>query len=405
MVYAIPHQQQHLVNFYTPATKIQNENEQQYMQEFQKLKLYDQHSREETEEDIGSRFKYVGEDCQPASSWQTTSRPTCNMIHEIDLLNFESESNIRSVYYSDTSDRVFYLGKGHHRNVWEVQKRGKAQSSSSSFVLKTLRIDRNFTEAGLEMHRIDALGMDELTHSPNVVDIYGYCAQSAMNEIGVGDLHKAEKIFEGKNRQRKRKSKYTDLKKLELAVNVASSVADLQEIDKEKGPLMVHRDIGPANMLVMSDGRVKLNDFNSARMIYGNHHGLCGYHDEFLCGQDSRRADTRSPEECLGDVLSEKVDTYAIGTILFFLLTGERAYHYHKDDLKIAFDNDLVRAAIRNGKGPRLPSSIEDTNDPAIVALRTAMRQALTHDPVKRPSARKIAEYLKLALSTIHLQQ
>jgi len=242
------------------------------------------------------------------------------------------------------------------------------------------------------MHRIDAVVMDELSHSQYVVDIFGYCAQSAMNELGVGDLHKAEKFFG---------SEFTGFKKLQLARDVASGIADLQEIDNQKGPLIVHRDIDTANMLLTPDGRLKLNDFNSARLIFWDHveDRLCGYRDKFLCGQDNRRADILSPEECLGEVLSEKVDTYAIGTILFYILTGERVNHCHEDDLKIALDNDLIREAIQYGRKPWLPSEIEESHDPAIAAIRMAMWQGLTHDWLSRPSARMIANNLNLVLS------
>ena len=125
----------------------------------------------------------------------------------------------------------------------------------------------------------------------------------------------------------------------------------------------------------------------------------CGYPDKLLCGQDNRRADILSPEECSGEVLSETVDTYAIGTILFKVLTGESSYQCHEDDLKIAFDNYLILEAIQNGRMPRLPSKIEESHDPAIVAVRKAMWQGLTHHWLNRPSARTIAKYLDSAFA------
>jgi len=287
-----------------------------------------------------------------------------------------------------------FLNRGGTRDIW------KANGSSTErigFVLKTLRTDKTFSEATFEYQRIDALAMDELTSSTNVVDVHGYCGQTSMNEIGVGDLHRAEKYFS-------KHGNYTSLTKLKLARDVANAVADLQEIDKEMGPLILHRDIGPANMLIMPDGRLKLNDFNGATMMYWDYanNRMCGYRRTELCGQDGRRADIRSPEECLGNALSEKSDTYSIGAILFSILTNDRMYHSHKDDRKFASDNALVREVIRKGQGPRLPSKIEESNDTAIIAIRTTMRQALIHDPVERPTARSIATLLEQALLEIN---
>mmetsp|Transcript_8147 Transcript_8147/g.12086 ORF Transcript_8147/g.12086 Transcript_8147/m.12086 type:complete len:500 (+) Transcript_8147:264-1763(+) len=346
--------------------------------------------------DASDRFTYVGDDCRPARAWQTTSRPTCNVVHEIDWMNFDVHSSRRNSAYSDATARLTFLNRGGTRIVW------KANGSSTErigFVLKTLRMDKAFSEIMLEYQRIDALAMDELTSSTNVVDVYGYCGQTVMNEIGIGDLHRAEKFFSSHGN-------YTSLRKLQLAQDVANAVADLQEIDKEMGPLILHRDIGPANMLIMPDGRMKLNDFNGAQMMYwdyANNH-MCGYRRTKLCGEDGRRADARSPEECLGNVLSEKSDTYSIGTILFFILTNDRIYHSHEDDRKFSSDNALVREVIRKGQEPRLPSKIEESNDTAIGAIRTAMRQALIHDPVERPTARSIATLLEQTLLKIKAQ-
>lgn len=342
------------------------------------------------------RIVHVGGDCRPAKLWQTDPRPACNVVHEIDLMNVDVESSRRNVNHSDATTRVTPLGHGGTRIVWKVSG---SYIESTGFVLKTLKLGKKFDQINLDKQRRDAVALDELTNSPNVVNVYAYCAQTAINEIGVKDLNGVKIFFQTHGN-------YTSLTKLKLAKDVANAVADLQEIDKEMGPLMVHNDIGPANMLIMPDGRLKLNDFNGAHMIYWDYdnNSTCGYRDKKFCGEDHRRVDTRSPEECLGNMLSEKLDTYSIGTILFFILTNERMYHSHEEDKKFSSDTALLREVIRKGQEPRLPLTIEESNNTAIVAIRTAMRQALTHDSVKRPTARNIATLLDQALKKIRVE-
>ena len=66
-----------------------------------------------------------------------------------------------------------------------------------------LRIERDFIEEYYELHRRDALAMERLTFSPYVLDIYGYCGQSAINELanfgieGMSSLEKIARSFRG----------------------------------------------------------------------------------------------------------------------------------------------------------------------------------------------------------------
>ena len=94
--------------------------------------------------------------------------------------------------------------------------------------------------------------MNRLTVSPYVVDIYGFCGRSVLNEFadgpGLGKL--ADKL-----------SKYS-LKRLEIARDIASSLADIHGVDGNgENSTIVHMDINPANVVVVKN-RLEERDFD-----------------------------------------------------------------------------------------------------------------------------------------------
>ena len=84
----------------------------------------------------------------------------------------------------------------------------------------------------------------------------------------------------------------------------------------------IHRDIDPSNVMMCTDGKVKLIDFGIARQI-------ADYHDEFKRGtQDGRfigKVNYASPEQAEGKhwKTNETSDIYSTGILLYQLLVGE----------------------------------------------------------------------------------
>src|SRR5690606_8007223 len=88
--------------------------------------------------------------------------------------------------------------------------------------------------------------------------------------------------------------------------------------------LVVHRDIKPANILVSPEGRVKLLDFGIARLL--STHQDSDHYPPTLAGHRSFTAEYAAPEQIRGLVVDTRADVYALGVVLFELLTGRRPF-------------------------------------------------------------------------------
>jgi serine/threonine-protein kinase len=80
---------------------------------------------------------------------------------------------------------------------------------------------------------------------------------------------------------------------------------------------VVHRDVKPANVLLMANGQVKVTDFGISRLDTS---------DMTLDGTVIGTPAYMSPEQCRGEAVDLRSDLFSTGTILYELLSGTRPF-------------------------------------------------------------------------------
>ncbi len=104
-----------------------------------------------------------------------------------------------------------------------------------------------------------------------------------------------------------------------LAVHVACGVLRALTVVQRVARGLVHRDVTPHNILVSNEGEVKLADFGIA-LTEGRARWTL---PNFIKGKIGYMA----PEQVRGEPMDGRVDLYAVGVLLYELLSGVRPCH------------------------------------------------------------------------------
>lgn len=118
---------------------------------------------------------------------------------------------------------------------------------------------------------------------------------------------------------------YANAQRLTLHDRLSLFLTVCDAVDYAHRHLIVHRDIKPSNILVAPNGTPKLLDFGIAKLIDSDDPDLSA---RTMTGMRLLTPDYASPEQVRGEPVTTAADVYALGVVLFELLTGRRPHTF-----------------------------------------------------------------------------
>jgi hypothetical protein len=240
-------------------------------------------------------------------------------------------------------------------------------------MLPALAEDRQFTTMFIDEAKLAA----QLTH-PNIVQIH------ELGRIGQR-LYIAMELVTGRDLRhvvRTAQRRGVKLPTTFAAYCLAKAAEGLDFAHRKVGldgkPLsLVHRDVSPQNILVSYDGDVKVVDFGIAK--------ASARATETQAGTLKGKFAYMAPEQVAGTETDRRADIFALGTVLYEVLAGQRLFNG---------DNDM---AILDKVSRVDTSAVEQLlADPGLAELRPVFARTLTRSPDDRFAwASEVAESLE----------
>ena len=227
------------------------------------------------------------------------------------------------------------IGQGGMANVYQ------ATDVLDNRIVAVKILKREFSESDefLRRFRNESKAIAVLSH-PNIVKIYDmgfseklqYIVMEYIDGITLKEYIDSERVLNWKD-----------------AVHFIIQILRALQHAHNRG--IVHRDIKPQNIMLLTDGTIKVMDFGIAKFA----------REESMTATDQAIGTVHyiSPEQARGDVTDEKSDIYSVGVMFYEMLTGQKPFDTD-NPVSIAvmhIKNIPVRPRDIN---PNIPSGLEE---------------------------------------------
>ncbi|MEM9453083.1 MAG: serine/threonine-protein kinase [Myxococcota bacterium] len=309
---------------------------------------------------------------------------------ETKVIERESETKDQSALVPDALavgktvgryELIHRLGHGGMATVYLGRATGRAgfeKLVAVKVIHPHLAAESEFVEMFLDEARIAAR-----LHHPHVVEIHDLGEADGLFFM-VMEYVEGETLASLLRQLRKHGERLPLTAVLRVVADACEGLAAAHDLTHADGRPMdlVHRDVSPHNLLVGMDGRVKVVDFGIAKAT--------GRRSSTRTGQLRGKLAYMSPEQAGGDPIDHRTDLFALGTVLWELLTNERL-----------FTADTESETLARVSACRVPDIREhcDGMPPGVVSL---IERALARDRDDRfPTAAHMLRELRVQLRAL----
>lgn len=240
--------------------------------------------------------------------------------------------------------------------------------------IKVLRLDFRQNDDAMRRFRREALSATQLTH-PNIVGVYDVGQSQEMNYIVMEYVEGTDL----KDYVRQRGALHP-IEAVRIMMQIVSAIAAAHQ------NRIIHRDIKPQNILIDREGNVKITDFGIAVALS----------DTSLTQTNTLLGSVHylSPEQARGGMATIQTDIYALGIVLYELLTG-----------RVPFDGESsVSIALKHFQEPLPPVMNPSVMIPQ--SLENIVLKATAKDPMNRyRSCYEMFQDLKTCLDSTRLYE
>ncbi len=212
--------------------------------------------------------------------------------------------------------------------------------------VKVLRDECMQNEELVRRFKNESKAISVLDH-PNIVKVFDVSVSEKLQYI-------AMEYIDGITLKEYMKFKNKQLSLKEIMHFTMQTLKALQHAHNQG---IVHRDIKPHNIMLLSNGKIKVMDFGIARFAQSE--------NQTMTDKAIGSVHYISPEQAKGDVTDQKADIYSVGVMLYEMLTG-----------KLPFDGEsAVGVAIKQISdvavpirqvNPNVPSALESITEKAM---------------------------------------
>ena len=250
------------------------------------------------------------------------------------------------MYLADRYEIVGKIGAGGMSDVYKAKDHVLSRFVAIKVLKQEFSDDRNF----VTKFRTEAQSAAGLEH-PNIVNIYDVGSEEGLHYIVMEHVEGITlKTYIEK------KGQLTFKEAISIAIQVARG------IEAAHNKHLIHRDIKPQNIIISTEGKVKVTDFGIARAASSN----------TISSDVMGSVHYASPEQARNGFVDGRSDIYSLGIVMYEMVTG-----------RVPFDGDTtVAVAIQHLQ--------EEMENPSIYAteLPVSMEKIILKCTQKNPDRR-----------------